>query len=136
MFGARAFRTMKPSAYFVTTARGGVHDERDLYGALTAGDIAGAGVDVFSVEPPPADHPLLGLDNVVATPHVAGITAEASRSIAVATAEQWITLFTAGVPPRIVNPAAWPRFCQRFEIEFGVRPPPLPDGGRTGRGRV
>jgi D-3-phosphoglycerate dehydrogenase len=128
MFDAAAFGAMKPTAYFVTTARGGVHNELDLHAALGAGEIAGAGVDVFEVEPPPADHPLLQLDNVVATPHVGGITVEATRSIGVATAEQWITLFSAQPPPRLVNPEAWPRYCQRFEHQFGLRPPPLAVG--------
>ena len=90
LFGRDAFTKMRDTAYFVTTARGEVHDEHALVEALDSGAIAGAGVDVFHTEPVPTDHPLLRLDNVIATPHVAGMTDEATHGLAVATAEQWI----------------------------------------------
>nr|WP_090340638.1 hydroxyacid dehydrogenase [Mycolicibacterium malmesburyense]CRL70101.1 putative D-3-phosphoglycerate dehydrogenase (PGDH) [Mycolicibacterium malmesburyense] len=122
LFGRTQFAAMKPTAYFITTARGPVHDEAALYDALAAGDIAGAGLDVFHEEPPRHDNPLLRLDNVVATPHVAGITAEAARDIAVATASQWQTIFSGDMPPRLLNPEVWPRYCDRFEEILGVRP--------------
>ena len=122
LIGAKEFARMKPTAYFITTARGPVHDEDALLAALRDGQIAGAALDVFHTEPPPPDHPLLALDNVVATPHVAGITVEAARQIAIATAEQWTTIFAGKVPPRLINPQAWSRFCDRFEERFGLRP--------------
>jgi D-3-phosphoglycerate dehydrogenase len=122
LIGRKEFAQMKPSAFFITTARGSVHDEGALVEALTAGRIAGAGIDVFHQEPTPTDHPLLALDAVVASPHTAGITVEAARDIAVATAEQWITIFDGRVPPRLVNPEAWPRYSERFEALLGVRP--------------
>jgi D-3-phosphoglycerate dehydrogenase len=125
MFGRAEFAQMKPGAHFITTARGGVHDERALVEALASGRLAGAGVDVFDREPPPPDHPLLAFENVVATPHVAGITVEANRALARATAEQWITIFQGGVPPRLVNPEAWPRYRERFERLLGFRPDAL-----------
>ncbi|MGE2721169.1 hydroxyacid dehydrogenase [Mycolicibacterium celeriflavum] len=121
LFGRAQFAAMKPTAYFITTARGPVHDEAALYDALAAGDIAGAGLDVFHEEPPRHDNPLLRLDNVVATPHVAGITVEAARDIAVATATQWQTIFAGDMPPRLLNPEVWPRYCDRFEEILGVR---------------
>jgi D-3-phosphoglycerate dehydrogenase / 2-oxoglutarate reductase len=125
LFGPRAFDAMKPSAFFITTARGPVHDEEALHDALTSGQIAGAGLDVFHQEPPPPDHPLLALGNVVASPHTAGITEEASYHIGVATAEQWMSIFSAQLPPRLLNMDAWPLYCNRFEAIFGRRPPDL-----------
>ncbi|KUI35968.1 3-phosphoglycerate dehydrogenase [Mycobacterium sp. IS-1590] len=122
LFGRAQFAAMKLSAYFITTARGPVHDEVALYDALATGDIAGAGLDVFHDEPPRHDNPLLRLDNVVATPHVAGITVEAARDIAVATAAQWQTIFAGDMPPRLLNPEVWPRYCDRFEEILGFRP--------------
>jgi D-3-phosphoglycerate dehydrogenase len=122
LMGREQFARMKTSAFFVTTARGPVHDEDALYDALVAGTIAGAGIDVFHHEPPDPQHPLLALDNVVASPHTAGITVEATREIALATADQWITIFAGKRPPRLVNPEAWPAYSDRFHARFGVRP--------------
>jgi D-3-phosphoglycerate dehydrogenase len=125
MFGKAHFFAMKPTAFFITTARGGVHDEVGLAEALAAKAIAGAGLDVFSVEPPPPDHPLLKFDNVIATPHVGGITDEATRDTAEAAAEQWMTILDGGVPPRLVNPEVWSVYSMRFEKAFGFRPAKL-----------
>lgn len=122
LIGHAEFAAMKPTAFFITTARGPIHDERALLDALVNGTIAGAGLDVFHTEPPRADDPLLRLDNVVATPHVAGITVEAARDLAVATAEQWQQIFAGRVPPRLLNPDVWPRYCDRFEEILGTRP--------------
>ena len=110
MFGAAQFAQMKPTAYFINTARGLIHKEADLHAALVQGKLAGAGIDVFDTEPPPADHPLLLLQNVVATPHIAGGTHEAHHDMSVATAEQWMGLLRGRVPPRLVNPEAWPLY--------------------------
>jgi phosphoglycerate dehydrogenase-like enzyme len=72
MMDARAFARMKPSAYFVNVGRGASVDETALAEALRARRIAGAAVDVFAEEPPPAGHPLYALDNVIVSPHVSG----------------------------------------------------------------
>jgi D-3-phosphoglycerate dehydrogenase len=125
LIGREQFAHMKPTAFFVTTARGPVHDEAALYDALASGAIAGAGVDVFHDEPPDPAHPLLTLENVVASPHTAGITVEATRDIARATAEQWLDIFAGKVPPRLLNPDAWPAYAARYEARFGVRPQEL-----------
>ena len=125
MFGREQFARMKRTAYFVNTARGGIHDEAALAAALSARTIAGAGLDVFLVEPPPADHPLLAFENVIATPHTAGVTAESLHNLAKSAATQWIELFAGKVPPRLVNPDAWPRYAMRFERILGLAPSPL-----------
>lgn len=125
LFDAEAFARMKPSAYFINTARGLIHNETALLDALNMKKIAGAGLDVFDVEPPPPDHPLLHLDNVVATPHTAGGTHEAALAMSRATAEQWIEILRGRVPPRLVNPEAWPLYTKRFERVLGFRPDSL-----------
>ncbi len=122
LIGAREFALMKPTARFINTARGGIHDEAALAAALAAGTIAGAGLDVWAVEPPPPDHPLLGFDNVVASPHTAGNTAEARETIGRFAAEQLLDILDGRRPPRLVNPEVWPAYVDRFSRIFGFRP--------------
>jgi len=74
MMGAAQFAKMKPTAYLINTCRGPVVDEKALIEALNNNTIAGAGIDVFDQEPPPADNPLFSMANVVVTPHFAGPT--------------------------------------------------------------
>ena len=113
MIDARAFARMKKGALFITTARGGIHDEAALVDALRSGHLAGAGVDVWDREPPPLDHPLLAMDNVYATFHTAGVTHECRRDVAAMAAEQIALFLAGGLPPRLVNPEAWPAVEQR-----------------------
>jgi D-3-phosphoglycerate dehydrogenase len=123
LMDARAFATMKRGAYFVSTARGGIHDESALADALRSGHLAGAGLDVWDQEPPPLGHPLLAMDNVVATFHTAGVSHEARRNVAAIAAEQIVVAMKGGRPPRLVNPEVWPAYAARFEriLGFPVR---------------
>jgi D-3-phosphoglycerate dehydrogenase / 2-oxoglutarate reductase len=122
MIGAREFASMQPHAYFITTARGFIHDEAALLEALRDKRIAGAGLDVWSKEPPPADHPLLQFDNVLASPHTAGVTKEARINMGRIAAEQLLEALDGKRPPRIINPEVWPDYAKRFERTFGFVP--------------
>lgn len=111
-YGAKAFASMKPGALFISTARGDIHDESALAHPLASGHLGGAGLDVWSVEPPAATHPLLQLENVIATYHIAGVTIEARWRMATMGAEQLLAALAGSRPPRLVNPEAWSR-CER-----------------------
>jgi D-3-phosphoglycerate dehydrogenase len=119
MFGADAFAKMKETAYFITIGRGGIHDEAALATALSKGQLAGAGLDVWMEEPPPLDHPLLKFDNVFASPHIAAITPESALKGMTAAAEQWRTILSGRRPPRLANPQVWPAYQERFERIMG-----------------
>ena len=99
---ARRLAMMKPTAFLVNTARGPLVDEAALAAALNAGQIAGAAVDVLSVEPPPASNPLLTAKNCVITPHVAWATRDARRRLIDVTAAN-LAAFAAGQPQNVVN---------------------------------
>ncbi len=114
MFDSDTLARMKKGAIFINTARGFIHDEAALEAALASSHLAGAGLDVWDIEPPPRDHPLLARDNVVATWHLAGVTFEARKAIARMGAEQLITLLRGERPPRLVNPQVWPAFAARL----------------------
>ena len=115
MIDAAAFARMKPGSVFISTARGGIHDEVGLLQAIQSGRVAGAGLDVWDREPPPLDHPLLACDTVVATYHTAGVTHEARRNMASISADQIVRLLHGERPPRLVNPEVWPAYARRFE---------------------
>jgi D-3-phosphoglycerate dehydrogenase / 2-oxoglutarate reductase len=113
LMNARAFSRMKKGSIFISTARGGIHDEVALVQALQSGHLAGAGIDVWDREPPALDHPLLAMDNVFATYHVAGVTQESRRNVAAIGAEQIATLLAGERPPRLINPEAVPAYEKR-----------------------
>jgi D-3-phosphoglycerate dehydrogenase / 2-oxoglutarate reductase len=105
MVGARQLSLMKRSAYLVNLARGGVVDEDALGRCLSERRIAGAAVDVMEAEPPPRDHPLLALDNVILSPHIGGATREAARRGEWGAAEEVVRVLE-GKSPR--NPVCSP----------------------------
>jgi D-3-phosphoglycerate dehydrogenase len=108
MIGAAQFRAMKPSAYVVNVARGGLIDEAALHDALVAGEIAGAGIDVFTSEPPvegSTAHALLGLPNIVVTPHLGASTAEAQEKAGVSVARSVRLALGGDLVPDAVNVA-------------------------------
>jgi phosphoglycerate dehydrogenase-like enzyme len=102
---ARELALMKPEAYFINTSRGPIVVEADLIAALRAGRIAGAGLDVFDIEPPAPDHPFRTMDNVTLTPHLGYVTHETLRAFYTDTLEA-VVAFANGTPIRVANPAA------------------------------
>jgi glycerate dehydrogenase len=103
MVDAEFLRRMKPAAFLINTARGALIDEGALAHALTTGLIAGAALDVLTVEPPPADHPLVALPNCLVTPHIAWMGPAARRRLIAITAGN-IRAFLEGQPVNVVNP--------------------------------
>ena len=103
MINEDRLRLMKKTAFLINTARGPIVDEKALYRALKEGWIAGAGLDVFETEPPVfRDHILL--DNVVSTPHSAGLSNQASYAMAMETVNKVITFFQGKAPQNVLNP--------------------------------
>jgi phosphoglycerate dehydrogenase-like enzyme len=104
MIGRNEFALMKPGAIFLNTARGPIVDEEALVEALASGRLAGAGLDVFEVEPLPPGHPLTRLENVVLTPHSAGVTPETLEA-GLRMALENVENFLAGAPANVVRAA-------------------------------
>jgi D-3-phosphoglycerate dehydrogenase len=102
--GGPQLKLMKPGAFLVNCARGGLVDEQALADALKAGTIAGAGIDVWAEEPPPADHPLLHEPRCIVTPHVAGGSVEARRETARMVAEETLRVLRGEDPRYSYNP--------------------------------
>jgi phosphoglycerate dehydrogenase-like enzyme len=111
LFGAAQFAAMKPGAVFINTARGGLVDQEALLDALEDGHLFGAGLDVTSPEPLPADHPLLTRDDVVVTPHVASATADGKARIFRVAFEQAMAVVEGRRPEHLVNPEVWERIA-------------------------
>ena len=109
---ARELALMKPEAYLINTSRGPIVVEADLIAALRSGRIAGAGLDVFDVEPLPADHPLRTMDNVTLTPHLGYVTSETLRAFYTDTLEA-VVAYVDGAPIRVANPGALAHHKQR-----------------------
>jgi phosphoglycerate dehydrogenase-like enzyme len=117
LIDADALKKMKPGAFLINAARGGVVDEGALVDALHDGPLAAAAIDVFAAEPPAKDHPLFGLDNVLVTPHIAGASQEALARLSQGVVDGILAALHGQRPPRMVadvwpparlDPAAWP----------------------------
>lgn len=110
MIGERELALMKPTAYLINTSRGGVVDEAALIEALRGGRIAGAGLDVFEVEPPTRDNPLMSMDNVVCTPHALPRTAESIRRIIQIVDDGAVAILDGRMPENLVDRDVKPRW--------------------------
>lgn len=106
IIGKRELAAMPTSSIIVNTARGGLIDETALAEALIHGRIRGAGIDVFEIEPPPADNPLLHLTNIVLSPHMAGVTSGSMKGMALAAVDVVETVLKNGRPRTLLNPQA------------------------------
>ena len=113
MINARTLGLMKRGAVYVNTSRGGVQDEHALFEALTRGQLGAAGIDVFEEEPCPVDNPLLNLDNVVLSTHMAGVTKEATARASVQVTSEMLRVLRGEKPDVLVNPEVGPRLGLR-----------------------
>ncbi len=104
----RRLRLMKPGSYLINASRGGVVDEGALIKVLQEGHLAGAGLDVFDPEPPLADNPLLKMNNVVLTPHIASNTDAGMAAMQAGTVENIVNVLKGERPTWVANPEAWP----------------------------
>lgn len=107
MFNLQTFEKMKPSAFLINTSRGKVVVESDLAQAIARNLIAGCALDVFEPEPPAKDNPLFNFDNVIFSPHLAGVTPEAGIAASLSAADQILQVLRGEKPPYMVNPEVW-----------------------------
>lgn len=105
---------MKPDAILINVSRGAVVDEAALIEALKNDRIGGAALDVFTTQPLSADHPFLAFDNVIVTPHLAGITEESMMRMGVGAAEEALRVLANQLPVNLRNPEVLPRYRERF----------------------
>ena len=116
MIGEREFRLMKPTAYFINVARGELVQQDVLVCCLRERWIAGAALDVFEEEPLPADNPLIGLDNVILTPHWLPATRQAGRATITSIAEGMLRVAKGQIPDHVLNHAVLDRPCFRAKL--------------------
>ena len=114
--GAKEFAMMKKNAILINTSRGLIVDEKALIKALQEKEIAGAGLDVYEQEPISKDNPLQNMENVVMTPHIAGYTKEALRSISLQSTQNCIQALKGKIPEFVVNRDVLTKWKERFSI--------------------
>ncbi|MCA1704379.1 MAG: hydroxyacid dehydrogenase, partial [Actinobacteria bacterium] len=102
-------------AYFVNTSRGGVVNSDALVRALRSGHVTAAALDVYDEEPPAPDSPLLQLDNLMLTAHIAGFTVETKRALAMSAANQLLAALRGEQPPHLLNPHVWEQVARRTQ---------------------
>lgn len=107
---------MKPDTILINVSRGPVVEDEPLITALRAGRIGGAALDVFATQPLPPDHPYLALDNVIVTPHMAGITEESMERMGIGAAEEALRVLSGELPVNLRNPEALPHYRKRFPV--------------------
>lgn len=117
LLSCERIRRMKPGAIVVNVSRGAVVDDEGLIEALREGRIGGAALDVFATQPLPADHPYFSFDNVVITPHLAGITEESMMRMGVGSAEETLRVLSNHLPVNLRNPEVLPRYRERFPAD-------------------
>lgn len=105
MINSKTIATMKDGVRIINAARGALINTADLAAALTSGKVAGAALDVYEIEPPPADHPLIGRSNVLHTPHLAASTADAQVTVAIEAAHLIVDFLLEGKAANVCNPA-------------------------------
>jgi D-3-phosphoglycerate dehydrogenase len=114
LLGSEQLKQMKPSAFLINTARGGIVDEQALYAALSQGHIAGAGLDVLELEPPQPDNPLLKLDNVVITAHAAHYSDQSVLELRRQPVESVIRVLKGEWPLGVVNPEVKEKYLSKW----------------------
>jgi D-3-phosphoglycerate dehydrogenase len=114
LIGAAELGSMCPGAMLVNVARGPVVDEKALIAALDSGHLGGAALDVYDTQPLPADHPFLRMNNVILTPHMAGITEESMRRMGIGVVDEVRLILAGNKPHNFCNPDVWDRYKLRF----------------------
>jgi D-3-phosphoglycerate dehydrogenase len=109
IMNAERIALMKSGAYLVNTALGSLIDEAALLAALESGHLRGAGLDVFDPEPPDADNPLLHRPDVIATPHIGGVTVASKARLWSEAIVQSLQVLRGERPPNLCNPDVWPK---------------------------
>ena len=116
LIGRERIARMKPNALLINVSRGPVVDDEALIEALRKGRIAGAALDVFSTQPLPSNHPYFGFDNVIVTPHMAGITEESMMRMGVGAAGEALLVLAGKLPVNLRNPEVVEHYRRRFPI--------------------